>query len=79
MSRVYVQPLSAEMLYKVHSAIEAVASQRQRAIRCPYCKHRAIIVFEDTRGHVQTKCKQCGREVVLDVMSMRREMPRWSA
>lgn len=40
--------------------------------KCPYCKHNSIIVFEDTRGHVQAKCKVCGRETVFDVLSMRK-------
>ena len=30
------------------------------------------LVFEDTRGHVQTKCKACGRETVFNVLEMRR-------
>lgn len=37
-----------------------------------YCGHNSIAVFEDTRGHVQAKCKACGRETVFDVLSMRR-------
>ena len=37
-----------------------------------YCRHNSIIVFEDTRGHVQTKCKACGRETVFNVLEMRR-------
>lgn len=75
MNKCYVQPLSDEMMYKVLSAIEAVASQRQRVIRCPYCRHSAIIVFEDARGHIQTKCNRCKRDVVIDVVSMRRCRP----
>lgn len=75
MNRVRVEQPTDELLQKIHMAIEAVASQEQRVIRCPYCKHSAIIVFEDTRGHVQTKCKHCRREVVLNVLSMRRCKP----
>ena len=44
----------------------------RRYIKCPYCKHNAIVVYEDTRGHVESKCKKCGRITVFDVMSMRR-------
>lgn len=76
MSRMqHIEPLSDEMRGMVLSAVKAVASQKQRVIRCPYCRHSAIIVFEDTRGHVQTKCNHCRREVVLDVLSMRRSRP----
>ncbi len=63
---------SAEMVLKIRRARTAVAEQRQRTIRCPYCRHNTIIVFEDTRGHVQAKCKLCGKETVFDVVNMRR-------
>lgn len=75
MSRVYAEPLSDEMMSLVLSAVRAVASQSQRVVRCPYCRHSAIIVFEDARGHVQTKCNRCKRDVVIDVLSMRRSKP----
>jgi len=63
---------SLEMLQKIRRARQATASQKMRMVQCPYCKHNAIAVFEDTRGHVQTKCKRCGRETVFDVLNMRR-------
>lgn len=63
---------SAEMQTKIHNARCAIASQEPRIMKCPYCKHNAIVVFEDTRGHVQAKCKVCGRETVFDVLNMRR-------
>lgn len=62
---------SAEMLVKIRMARNAIASQKPRMVKCPYCKHNSI-VFEDTHGHVQAKCKACGRETVFDVLSMRR-------
>lgn len=58
--------------YKIIRAKDAIASQKSRIVRCPYCRHNSIIVFEDTRGHVQTKCKACGRETVFNVLEMRR-------
>ena len=63
---------SDEMLVKIRMARNAIANQKPRMVKCPYCKHNSIIVFEDTRGHVQAKCKACGRETVFDVLSMRR-------
>ena len=63
---------SPELMMKVRRARAAVASQKQRKIRCPYCHHNTIVVFEETRGHVQSKCKLCGNETVFDVLSMRR-------
>ena len=51
---------SAEMLSKIIRAREAIAAQKPRYIKCPYCQHNSIVVYEDTRGHVETKCKKCG-------------------
>lgn len=64
---------SAEVMEKVIRAREAIASQQHRTIKCPYCQRNAIVVFQDARGHIQTKCKHCGREVVFDVLNMRRK------
>ena len=63
---------SAEMMTKIQRARRAIATQKMRMVKCPYCQHNSIAVFEDTRGHVQAKCKNCGRETVFDVLSMRR-------
>lgn len=63
---------SLEMQEKIKRARHAIVSQKTRMVKCPYCQHNAIAVFEDTRGHVQAKCKRCGRETVFDVLSMRR-------
>lgn len=63
---------STEMMIKIQRARRAIATQQRRLIECPYCHHKSIAVFEDTRGHVQAKCKKCGRETVFDVLSMRR-------
>lgn len=66
-----VEP-APEVQSKIIRARKAIVSQKSRYIECPYCHHNAIVVFEDTRGHVQAKCKSCGRETVFDVLSMRR-------
>lgn len=63
---------SAEMMGKIVRARQAIAAQKPRYIKCPYCQHNAIVVYEDTRGHVETKCKKCGKITVFDVLSMRK-------
>lgn len=63
---------SPEMMGKIIRARQAIAEQKPRFIKCPYCQHNSIVVYEDTRGHVETKCKKCGRVTVFDVMNMRR-------
>ena len=62
---------SAEMLGKIIRAREAIAAQKPRYIKCPYCQHNSIVVYEDTRGHVE---KKCGKVTVFDVLSMRKIM-----
>lgn len=66
---------SPEMLAKIRRARTAIATQKERSLKCPYCKHNAITVYEDTRGHVEAKCKKCGQVTVFDVLSMRRLPP----
>ena len=63
---------SPEMMVKIRRARSAIANQKRRMVKCPYCGHNTIAVFEDSRGHIQAKCKACGRETVFDVISMRR-------
>lgn len=63
---------SAEMQMKIIRARKSIAQQKPRYLRCPYCQHNALAVYEDTRGHVETKCKKCGEITVFDVLSMRR-------
>ena len=67
-----VQEPSKEMQLKIIRARTARASQKQRNIKCPYCCHNVITVYEDTRGHVEAKCKKCGCVTVFNVLSMRR-------
>lgn len=63
---------STEMQVKITWARQAIANQEPRVLKCPYCHHSSIVVFGDTRGHVQTKCKVCENETVFDVLEMRR-------
>ena len=66
-----IQEPSEEMCQKIIRARVAISTQRQRYLLCPYCRHKSIAVFEDTRGHVEAKCSKCGRVTAFDVMNMR--------
>ncbi len=70
-NNVIIKP-SDEMLTKIRNARDAILCQRSRIIRCPYCRHNTIVVYDDARGHIQAKCKMCGKETVFDVVNMRR-------
>lgn len=71
-AEVHVQEPSDEMKQKITRARIAISTQRQRFLLCPYCKHKTVRVFEDTRGHVEAKCSKCGRTTAFDVLNMRR-------
>lgn len=70
-NRVFIPP-TPEMVEKIRKSHDDVEGQSVRSLRCPYCRHCAIKVFDDARGHVQAKCKVCGKETVFDVLNMRR-------
>ena len=72
-STVHIQEPSEELKQKIIRARIAISTQKQRFLLCPYCKHKAIAVFEDTRGHVEAKCSKCGRTTPFDVVNMRRQ------
>ena len=69
---VHIQEPSEELKQKIIRARIAISTQKQRFLLCPYCRHKAIAVFEDTRGHVEAKCSKCGRTTAFDVLNMRR-------
>ena len=66
-----VQEPTPELIEKIRRARVAISQQKPRYLKCPYCQHNAIAVYEDTRGHVESKCKKCGRITVFDVLNMR--------
>lgn len=39
---------SQEMMSKIVQARQAIAEQKARYIKCPYCHHNAIVVYEDS-------------------------------
>ena len=65
-------PPTPQMLAKIRKAELDVVGHNQRNIMCPYCRRRAIVVFDDASGHIQTRCKHCEKEVIIDLVNMRR-------
>ncbi len=43
------------------------ASSSRRELRCPHCRHLTLVVYADSRGHIQTKCKACKQEILFDL------------
>lgn len=63
--------VSDEILEKIRKNSAGTKSLKTRNLKCPYCNHLSIVVFEDSRGHVQAKCRKCGKESIYNVMLRR--------
>ncbi len=61
-----------ELMAKIRRVRVAIAEQHPREIRCPHCKRKIGVAFEDTRGHFETKCEKCGKIVLLDLVNARK-------
>jgi len=60
--------LPENVLEKVRKHSAGTENLKSRTLICHYCEHKGIIVFEDSRGHVQAKCKKCRRESIYNVV-----------
>jgi len=71
-----VREPTPELIEIIRRARVAISQQKPRGLKCLDCQHNVIAVYEDTRGHVESKCKKCGRITVFAVLNMRRLRPR---
>jgi len=67
----FTNGLSETVLERVRRHAAGTERQKTRTLICHYCEHKAITVFEDSRGHVQTKCKKCGEQSIYNVVLRR--------
>lgn len=51
------------------------AGQKARYIQCPSCHHKLLAVYEDTSGHIEAKCKKCGRVSKLNISRAGKSTP----
>ena len=68
----------AEVLAKIRKHAQGAEGLNTRVQSCHYCGHKTIIIYEDARGHVQAKCKHCGKESLYNVL-LRRNRPYHSS
>ena len=52
-----VREPTPELIEKIRRARFAISQQKPQYLKCPYCQHNAIAVYEDTRGHLCSKIK----------------------
>jgi hypothetical protein len=67
----FTHGLSDDVLEKVRKHTIGIENQKTRVLKCHFCGHKAIKVFEDSRGHVQAKCKKCNCESIYNVVLRR--------
>ena len=60
--------VSPDVLAKIKRLKNEVEGMETKNLNCPYCNHRAFVVYEDARGHLQSKCKKCGQEAIFNVV-----------
>ena len=59
--------LQEEILAKIQKHSAGTDNLESRAIGCHYCRHKTIIVYENSRGHINAKCKKCQRAAIYNV------------
>ena len=57
------------------SLLESCAGQPQMARICPYCSHKAELLYRGDHGPCRLKCANCGEEVIFPAVSFRRSRP----
>lgn len=57
----YTNTPSVAVQVDIRPAQEGLYRQRDRYIQCPHCHHKLFAVYNDTSGHIATKCKKCGQ------------------
>ncbi len=62
-----LQGITIKNTKKDNQSIIEVELER-KAIKYPCCKHKTIIVFNDTKGHIQVKCRKCKREIMMNIV-----------
>ena len=65
--------LPEDVLAKVRKHSAGTENLKKRTLVCHFCDHKAIVVFENSRGHVQTKCKKCNKESIYNVVLRRND------
>ncbi len=66
-----VYGLSEDVLARIRRHAEGTEGLATKVMKCHYCEHKAITVYEDSRGHVRAKCKKCGMEGIYNVVLRR--------
>jgi len=59
--------LPESVLAKIRKHSEGAENLSSRFLPCHYCKHNAIMVYADSKGHVGAKCRKCGKSAIYNV------------
>lgn len=53
-----VQEPTPELIEKIRRARVAISQQKPRYLKCPYCQHNAIAVYEDDEGSCRIQVQE---------------------
>lgn len=63
--------LSIEALGRIKNHHAGSDGFEKRTLRCHYCRHKAIEVYSNARGHVDLKCRKCNADSTYNVVMCR--------
>ena len=67
----FAAELPESILEKLRKHSDGAENLNSRTMKCHYCEHNAVVVFEDSRGHIKVKCKKCGEESIYNLQLRR--------
>ena len=70
----FMDNLPEEILAKLQRHSAGTDNLKSRSIGCHFCGHMTIIVYENSQGHIDAKCRKCHRSAIYNV-SLRRSNP----
>jgi len=68
----FLDKLPEDVIAKIRRHSAGAEDKKSRAIGCHYCGFKMIVVYEDSTGYVNAKCKKCSMNAIYNVALRRR-------
>ncbi len=60
------------ILQRIRKNEKEVEGMLTKNVWCHYCKHKTVVIYADTKGHVKAKCTKCHKEGIYNVLDYRK-------
>lgn len=60
-------------LRKARDSLEGAEGLTPRDIRCPECRHKILVAYDDCVGHITMYCTKCHKYQLIDFKFFRLE------